>query len=132
MRALVCGCVPTLSFLTISVSLPIARGHCVSRVTRRDYEGIVDTGMCLGWWRLEKAIYSTDHDEPTTLAPLINAILRVLREPVEETQGKSVTIDLVSVPFPEAVRDKDVGAIRVHGVDVRETHTKKAGCSIIR
>jgi len=76
----------------------------------------------LGWWRLEKVIYDTDHDEgqdndkeerhdkSVTFVPPIKAIPRALREPVEEKRGRSVTSDPGSVSFPEAGWDKDAVA----------------------
>jgi centromere protein C len=83
----------------------------------------------LDWWRLEKVVYGTEHDEDqgndeeseggkaVTLVPPIKAILRVPPDPVEplgkkhkKRRRKSVTVDPESVPFPEAGWDKDTEA----------------------
>ena len=83
----------------------------------------------LDWWRLEKVVYGTEHDEdqdddkeeeddkPIHLVPPIKAILRVPQGPVEplgkkhkRRRGKSVTVDPESAQFPEAGWDNDTEA----------------------
>lgn len=85
----------------------------------------------MDWWRLEKVVYGTEHDEdqdqdndkegegdkPVHHVPPIKAILRVPQGPVEplgkkhkKRRGKSVTVDPDFPPFPELGWDKDTQA----------------------